>query len=213
MQLSAGNVSVSHASAHMFDFGFVIKIGGLEIRSRDLLHGDRNGLLTIPARRSSATGGEKIAGSRRSSSRFVSRASFRWINGAACCTKRTAEFISVSLGLIVKRVGGVASIGIGLAGQGIVLICSVSDYLSISLLKQRRIAVPIAAFASGEIAFKLDRIGLLPIRWRQQRLVTKVVSRLTCEKIVLPLQSPDFDDFRGTQQRKSWKVPQSPQSC
>jgi hypothetical protein len=27
MQLSAGNVSVSHASAHMFDFGFVIKIG------------------------------------------------------------------------------------------------------------------------------------------------------------------------------------------
>jgi 4-hydroxy-4-methyl-2-oxoglutarate aldolase len=47
--LFAGNVSVSHAHAHIFDLGSVVKIGGLEIKPGDLLHGDRNGLLTIPA--------------------------------------------------------------------------------------------------------------------------------------------------------------------
>ena len=47
-QAFAGNVSVSHAYAHIFDFGHPVKIGGLEIKSGDLLHGDRHGILTIP---------------------------------------------------------------------------------------------------------------------------------------------------------------------
>jgi 4-hydroxy-4-methyl-2-oxoglutarate aldolase len=48
LQLFAGNVAVSHAYAHLFDFGAVLKIGGLEVHPGDLLHGDQHGLLTIP---------------------------------------------------------------------------------------------------------------------------------------------------------------------
>ena len=47
-QLFAGNVAVSHAYAHMFDLGAVVKVGGLEVRPGDLLHGDRHGILTVP---------------------------------------------------------------------------------------------------------------------------------------------------------------------
>jgi 4-hydroxy-4-methyl-2-oxoglutarate aldolase len=48
LQLFAGNVAVSHAYAHIFDFGSRVKVGGLEVRPGDLLHGDRHGLLTVP---------------------------------------------------------------------------------------------------------------------------------------------------------------------
>lgn len=47
-QLFAGNVAVSHAYAHLFDFGGKVKIGGLDVEPGDLLHGDRHGILTIP---------------------------------------------------------------------------------------------------------------------------------------------------------------------
>jgi 4-hydroxy-4-methyl-2-oxoglutarate aldolase len=47
-QMFAGNVSVSHAYAHIFDFGGPVKVGGLFIRPGDLVHGDRNGVQTIP---------------------------------------------------------------------------------------------------------------------------------------------------------------------
>ena len=43
----AGNVSVSHAYAHVFDFGGTVEVGGLKIRPGDLVHGDR-GIQTIP---------------------------------------------------------------------------------------------------------------------------------------------------------------------
>lgn len=49
IQLFAGNVAVSHAYAHIFDIGAVISVGGMEVRPGDLLHGDRHGVLTIPA--------------------------------------------------------------------------------------------------------------------------------------------------------------------
>lgn len=48
LQLFAGNVAVSHAYAHIFDFGSQVKVGGLEVHPGDLLHGDRHGLLSIP---------------------------------------------------------------------------------------------------------------------------------------------------------------------
>ena len=48
LQLFAGSVAVSHAYAHIFDFGSVVKVGGLEVRPGDLLHGNRHGLLTVP---------------------------------------------------------------------------------------------------------------------------------------------------------------------
>ena len=47
-QMFAGNVSVSHAYAHILDFGGPVAIGGLEIQPGDLIHADRNGVQTIP---------------------------------------------------------------------------------------------------------------------------------------------------------------------
>ncbi len=48
IQLFAGSVSVSHAYAHIVDFGEPVEIGGLSIKPGDILHGDRHGVLTVP---------------------------------------------------------------------------------------------------------------------------------------------------------------------
>lgn len=48
LQLFAGSVAVSHAYAHLFDFGTSVHVGGLEVNPGDLLHGDRHGLLKVP---------------------------------------------------------------------------------------------------------------------------------------------------------------------
>ena len=50
MQLFAGNVAVSHAYAHIFEVGVSITVGGMEVHPGDLLHGDRHGVLTVPAK-------------------------------------------------------------------------------------------------------------------------------------------------------------------
>jgi 4-hydroxy-4-methyl-2-oxoglutarate aldolase len=47
-QLFAGGMAVSHAYAHIVDFGQPIEIAGLPIRSGDLLHGDMHGVLCVP---------------------------------------------------------------------------------------------------------------------------------------------------------------------
>src|ERR1039458_1826355 len=47
-QLFAGSVSVSHAYAHIVDFGESVEIGGLEIGPGEILHGDRHGILSVP---------------------------------------------------------------------------------------------------------------------------------------------------------------------
>jgi 4-hydroxy-4-methyl-2-oxoglutarate aldolase len=47
-QMFAGNVSVSHAFAHVFDFGQPVEVGHMQVRPGDLLHGDRHGVQTIP---------------------------------------------------------------------------------------------------------------------------------------------------------------------
>lgn len=47
-QLFAGNVSVSHAFAHLFDFGGNVAVGGLKVQPGDLIHGDLHGVQTIP---------------------------------------------------------------------------------------------------------------------------------------------------------------------
>jgi len=46
--LFSGSVSVSHAYAHLIEFGDPVEIGGLKIVPGDLLHGDRHGVLKIP---------------------------------------------------------------------------------------------------------------------------------------------------------------------
>lgn len=46
--LFSGSVSVSHAYAHLVEFGEPVEIGGLKISSGDLLHGDMHGVQCIP---------------------------------------------------------------------------------------------------------------------------------------------------------------------
>lgn len=46
--LFSGSVAVSHAYAHIVEFGEAVEIGGLKIRPGDLVHGDRHGVHTIP---------------------------------------------------------------------------------------------------------------------------------------------------------------------
>ena len=47
-QMFAGNLSVSHAFAHIFDFGGPVHVGQMAVRPGDLLHGDRHGAQTVP---------------------------------------------------------------------------------------------------------------------------------------------------------------------
>jgi 4-hydroxy-4-methyl-2-oxoglutarate aldolase len=49
IQLFAGHASVSHAYAHIVDYGEPIEIGGLGIASGEILHGDRHGILSVPS--------------------------------------------------------------------------------------------------------------------------------------------------------------------
>lgn len=47
-QMFAGNTSVSHAYAHIYDFGKVVEVGRMRVRPGDLVHGDLHGVQTIP---------------------------------------------------------------------------------------------------------------------------------------------------------------------
>jgi 4-hydroxy-4-methyl-2-oxoglutarate aldolase len=46
--LFSRRVSVSHAYAHIVDFGSAVEVGGLAFQPGDLVHGDRNGVQVIP---------------------------------------------------------------------------------------------------------------------------------------------------------------------
>ncbi|HLI86789.1 MAG TPA: RraA family protein [Bryobacteraceae bacterium] len=48
LQLFSGSVSVTHAYAHVVDFGDAVELGGLRIAPGDLLHGDVHGVHSIP---------------------------------------------------------------------------------------------------------------------------------------------------------------------
>jgi regulator of RNase E activity RraA len=47
-QMFAGNISISHAYAHPFDFGGSVEIAGLTVNPGDLIQGDLHGVQTIP---------------------------------------------------------------------------------------------------------------------------------------------------------------------
>lgn len=47
-QMFAGNVSVSHAYAHIYEFGRAVEVGRMQVRPGDLIHGDLHGVQTIP---------------------------------------------------------------------------------------------------------------------------------------------------------------------
>ena len=44
----AGSVSVSHAYVHITEIGKPVEIGGLKVKSGDLLHGDLHGVQSVP---------------------------------------------------------------------------------------------------------------------------------------------------------------------
>jgi 4-hydroxy-4-methyl-2-oxoglutarate aldolase len=48
-QMFAGNVSVSHSYAHIYEFGRAVEVGRMKVRPGDLLHGDLHGVQTIPS--------------------------------------------------------------------------------------------------------------------------------------------------------------------
>jgi regulator of RNase E activity RraA len=47
-QMFAGSVSVSHAFAHIVDFGGPVQVGHMQVQPGDLLHGDLHGIQTVP---------------------------------------------------------------------------------------------------------------------------------------------------------------------
>lgn len=47
-QMFASGLAVSHAYAHVFDFGGQVSVCGLKVRPGDLIHGDRDGVQTVP---------------------------------------------------------------------------------------------------------------------------------------------------------------------
>jgi len=47
--LFASGLSVSHAYAHVVDFGGRVEVGGLTVRPGDLLHGGLHGVVSVPA--------------------------------------------------------------------------------------------------------------------------------------------------------------------
>jgi regulator of RNase E activity RraA len=49
LHVYAGTVSPSHGYAHVVSVGQPVTIGGLKITSGDLLHGDRDGIVQVPA--------------------------------------------------------------------------------------------------------------------------------------------------------------------
>jgi regulator of RNase E activity RraA len=47
-QFYAGSVMVSHAYVHLVDCGKPVKLGGVEIRTGDIIHADRHGVHVVP---------------------------------------------------------------------------------------------------------------------------------------------------------------------
>ena len=91
IQLFGGNVAVSHAYAHIFDVGASINVGGMEVHPGDLLHGDRHGVLSVPA---------KIAVAIPAVAAEIQRAEKTVIDFC-----RSREFSVEKLGEIMKRKG------------------------------------------------------------------------------------------------------------
>src|ERR1700730_5440775 len=91
IQLFAGNVAVSHAYAHIFDIGASITVGGIEVRPGDLMHGDRHGVLTLPA---------EIAGAIPAVAAEIQKEEQRVINFC-----RTSAFSVAKLAEVMKKKG------------------------------------------------------------------------------------------------------------
>jgi len=47
-QVFAGRLAISRAYIHIVEYGGPVEVGNLKIQPRDLIHGDRHGIITIP---------------------------------------------------------------------------------------------------------------------------------------------------------------------
>jgi len=91
IQLFAGGVAVSHAYAHIFDVGARVTVGGMEVHSGDLLHGDAHGVLTVPLEIAAAVPGV-AAGLRETEQKVID-----------FC--RSGTFSVAKLGEVMKKIG------------------------------------------------------------------------------------------------------------
>lgn len=48
-QYFAGGVCVSHSYVHLVDFGSPVKVGGINVRTGELIHADKHGVMVVPA--------------------------------------------------------------------------------------------------------------------------------------------------------------------
>ena len=48
LQMFAGGLCVSHAYAHIIDFGCAVTVGRMNVQAGDLMHGDLHGVQTVP---------------------------------------------------------------------------------------------------------------------------------------------------------------------
>ena len=93
-QLFSGTIAVSHAYAHVVEFGGPVEVAGLKIRPGDLLHGDRHGIVRIPMEIAEAI--PKMAASLRKREKIIT----------AFC--RSREFSVSELSAVIDQSAGVA---------------------------------------------------------------------------------------------------------
>ena len=91
-QMFAGGVSVSHAYAHIVDYGKPVTIGGLTIAPGNLLHGDRHGVVSVPLEIAEQVPGvaKKIAEAERSLVGFCQSPDFSF-DGLAARLREASE--------------------------------------------------------------------------------------------------------------------------
>lgn len=58
--LFAGHLAASHAYAHVVSIGDEVKVGGLQVRCGDLLHGDAHGVISVPLEVAAAIPGAAV---------------------------------------------------------------------------------------------------------------------------------------------------------
>src|SRR5881394_4527 len=90
----AAGVCVSHAYVHLVDFGTPVEVGGMRIRTGDLLHADKHGVLVVPKEIA-----DKIPEAAAQVAEFFARgieAAVRILTWAGCRMKRSAIRIAES---------------------------------------------------------------------------------------------------------------------
>ncbi len=90
--LFSGSVAVSHSYAHIVEFGEPVEIGGLTVRSGDLMHGDRHGVHCIPLDIAAEVPAEaaRIAAEERELTEFCGSSRFS-LEGLGRRLERTAD--------------------------------------------------------------------------------------------------------------------------